>query len=99
MFRLFYQPHFSTNLFSVTDKVNTTFNLDEIPQKDFKAHMQRILDYLVCGKDVWWTHNRITNDITFFDGTSEPDFRPQVPTLKDFTKYSTPHIVSEVTEL
>lgn len=83
----------------MSQKENSTFNLDEIPQEIFQLHLQRISHYLICGENVWWHHEKYTNDIIFHNGTSEPCDRPEGPQLTDFTEKTTAKVVEEISEL
>ena len=44
--------------------------------------------YLLCGKGIWWKHNRRTNDIEFFDSSNESEFQAEGPEMFDFTEKS-----------
>ena len=47
----------------------------------WQAHLQRISSYLVL-EELWW---KITPDgFAFYDGDTDPDFRPEGPTLRHF---------------
>ncbi|KAI8477651.1 hypothetical protein Bbelb_446180 [Branchiostoma belcheri] len=47
-------------------------------KQDFQnAHCERLADFLLCGKDAWWT---VTEEgVTFHDGPSHPDSLPSGP--------------------
>ena len=62
-----------------------------------QAHLQRIADYLLPGKGVWWTTDDKAN-IQFFDGTAQPRTRPQGPELATFRTTSVAQQLLQVEE-
>ena len=70
----------------MTHREKSVFNLCEIPQDVFQAHLERISDYLKAG--VWWHHDIRTNDIIFHDSDSCPDIYTEGPDLMEFTNSS-----------
>ncbi|CAG2215739.1 unnamed protein product [Mytilus edulis] len=48
-----------------------------------QAHYERISDFLVCGKHVWWQVN--DGNIEFLDGPDEEEYHSSGPTLHHFS--------------
>ena len=51
-------------------------------------HLERISDFLVCGKGVWWEKNQ--HGFHFFDGDSELNQHPEGPILYHFNNNTIP---------
>ena len=51
-----------------------------------QSHLERISDFLVCGKGIWW--NIVDGSIEFNDGPNDPSYRPEGPALNNFRSSS-----------
>ena len=50
----------------------------------WQAHLERISDFLIVGKDIWWSSNE-EGDVEFFDGKNTGvDVRSEGPKLHHF---------------
>ena len=60
------------------------FSLIKGHSSSWQAHLERISDFLLAGKDVWWTSNK-DGDVEFFDSKqSKIDCRAEGPKLHHF---------------
>ena len=77
------QAHISKLAKSVPSLGNT-FSTITSHSSSWQAHLERISDFLVVGKDVWWTSNE-EGDVEFFDSIlTEVDSRVEGPRLHHF---------------
>ena len=58
---------------------NTSFFETEVNCYAYQAHIERISDFLLPGKDVWWNFDNDIDTIIFHDGSAEPDERLEGP--------------------
>ena len=80
------QAHISKLAKSVPSLGNTVVPFSTITShsSSWQAHLERISDFLVVGKDVWWTSNE-EGDVEFFDSIqTEVDSRVEGPRLHHF---------------
>lgn len=52
-----------------------------------QAHLERIPDFMLCGKGIWWTLDNDGN-IIFMDGPDDPSYHPAGPSLHHFRQWS-----------
>lgn len=51
---------------------------------------------MLCGEEIWWYHNKRTNDIVFRDGEEEPAYHTEGPTMMNFKKESVASVITFV---
>lgn len=67
---------------------NTIFS-NEFAKKHpvlFQANLERISDFMLAGKDVWWSW--VEGGIEFYDGEDEPCRRQEGPRIHNFTSFN-----------
>lgn len=64
----------------------------------WQAHLERISDFLLPGKGVWWQHDSESNNIEFFDSEPGQSFEEEGPTLHHFRSNSLKEKESFLTE-
>ena len=67
---------------------NTSFFKTEVNCYEYQAHIERISDFLLPGKDVWWHFDNDIDTIIFDDGSAEPDERLEGPRLNHFRSWT-----------
>ena len=69
---------------ALDERVNSTipFSWIEKTPTHHQAHLERISDFLLLGKGVWWTQT--SNGIEFFDGATSPTSNENGPHLHHF---------------
>ena len=66
---------------------NTSFKTD-VNCYVYQAHIERISDFLLPGKDVWWHFDNDIDTIISHDGSAEPDERLEGPRLHHFRSWT-----------
>ncbi|CAG2258090.1 unnamed protein product [Mytilus edulis] len=66
----------------------TTFSADLIKNRSVlvSAHLKRISDFMICGKDVWWMWEG--GNVIFMDGPEDPPVHGEGPPLHNFRSSS-----------
>lgn len=66
---------------------NTIFSNEFVKKNPvlFQAHLERISDFMLAGKDVWWSW--VEGGIEFYDG-EEPCRRQEGPRIHNFTSFN-----------
>ena len=54
----------------------------------YRAHLEKILDYIAIGPGIWWHKDDTTGNTVFHDGPDEPETRPEGPPLYHFQSTS-----------
>uniref|UniRef100_A0A8W8ML50 Uncharacterized protein n=1 Tax=Magallana gigas TaxID=29159 RepID=A0A8W8ML50_MAGGI len=67
---------------------NTIFSNEFVKKNPvlFQAHLERILDFMLAGKDVWWSW--VEGGIEFYDGEDEPCRKQEGPRINNFTSFN-----------
>lgn len=67
---------------------NTIFSYEFVQKNSvlFQAYLERISDFLLAGKDVWWSW--VEGCIEFYDGEDEPCRRQEGPEIHSFTSFN-----------
>ena len=65
---------------------NTIIPKSLLDTQHYQAHLERISDFLIHGPGVWWKET--PDAIMFLDGTDQPDYRDEGPTLQSFRSVS-----------
>lgn len=67
---------------------NTIFSNEFVKKNPvlFQAHLERISDFMLAGKDVWWSW--VEGGIEFYDGEDEPCRRQEGPRIHNFTSFN-----------
>ena len=74
---------FGYSLGSIND---TVIPRDICSRKELQSHLESIGDFLMAGPNVWWHQDE--NGITFHDGDSMPENRPEGPILMDVATHN-----------
>ena len=54
----------------------------------YQAHLERISDFLLCGRGVWWHADEESQEIIFHDSKEQPEFREEGPPIHHFRSSS-----------
>ncbi len=76
---------FATNL---PDFPDTVIPQQLLTNEMYQAHLEKIGDFLLCGKGVWWHADEESKEIVFHDGKGQPEFREQGPPMHHFRSSS-----------
>ena len=72
----------------LNDNINTTIPITSIMKNPYKfqTHLQRISDFLLCGKGIWWNNDETS--VIFYDVTDRPVASTAGPPLHHLRSYS-----------
>lgn len=69
---------------------NTIFSNESVKKNPvlFQAHLERISDFMLAGKDVWLSWVHVEGGIEFYDGEDEPCRKQECPRINNFTSFN-----------
>ena len=73
---------------NLPDFPNTTIPSELLDKELYQAHLEKISDFLLCGKGIWWHADEDTKEIVFHDNKAMPEFQEQGPPLHHFRSSS-----------
>ena len=73
---------------NLPDFPDTTIPCELLENELYQAHLEKISDFLLCGRGVWWHVDEESKEIVFHDSKGQPEFREQGPPIHHFRSSS-----------
>ena len=73
---------------NLPDFPDTAIPYELLDKEQYQAHLEKISDFLLCGRGVWWHVDEETKEIVFHDSKGQPEFQEQGPPRHHFRSSS-----------